>query len=338
MTRIDPLSVPFEHGLHRVADHCYAWLQPPGGFCLSNAGLIAAEGESMLIDTLIDTTRTQKMLDCMAAAEPAAHTINVVVNTHGDIDHTSGNCLLINSRRIMSTGAARHYAASFQRNGDFDFANAPEEFNRLMTELGFDKFDRSSVSYLAPTETFEGSLDVRIGDKAVRLVEFGPAHTPGDTVIHAAFDGVVYAGDLMFCKCHPVMGHWPINNWLRAFDSMLGWDVETFVPGHGPVCGSEEVQRHKDYILFLQDEARRRYDRGMSVSDASYDIFLNLGRFDYLLRADTLRKNVNILYHQFAGTAAKESFIDHSVERMRFRDRIRGRAPGIHVDHIPDGN
>lgn len=336
MARIDPLSVPFEHGLHRVADHCHAWFQPPGGFCLNNAGLIAAGGESLLVDTLADVPRTQQMLDRMAAVEPAARTINIAVSTHGDLDHTSGNCLLTKSRRIMGSAAARQYAESFQRGGDV--AHAPEEFNRLMTELGFDKFDRASASYLAPTETFEGRLDVSVGGKTVHLVEFGPAHTLSDTVVHAAFDGVVYAGDLMFCKCHPVMGHWPVKNWLHAFDSMLSWDAEVFVPGHGPVCGRKEVQRHKDYVLFLQDQARRCYDRGMSVPDASYDIFMNLGRFDYLLRGDILRKNVNVLYHQFAGTEVNESFIEHSVERMRFRDRIRGRAPGIHVNHVPDGN
>ncbi len=51
-----PLGTPaeFEGGLAELADRTWAWLQPNGGLGESNAGLIAGEGESLLVDTLWD--------------------------------------------------------------------------------------------------------------------------------------------------------------------------------------------------------------------------------------------------------------------------------------------
>src|SRR5205807_3984295 len=53
----------FEGGLHEVAPQTFAWLQPNGDLGESNAGLVVAEGESALIDTLWDVRLTRRMLD-----------------------------------------------------------------------------------------------------------------------------------------------------------------------------------------------------------------------------------------------------------------------------------
>ena len=63
---------PFEHGLHDLGTGGYAWVQPDGGWGWSNAGLIASQGETLLVDTLFDVKLTAGMLKAMRAAEPAA--------------------------------------------------------------------------------------------------------------------------------------------------------------------------------------------------------------------------------------------------------------------------
>ncbi len=44
----------FELGLHEIADGVWAYLQPDGSWGYSNAGLIAGDGSSLLVDTLFD--------------------------------------------------------------------------------------------------------------------------------------------------------------------------------------------------------------------------------------------------------------------------------------------
>ena len=62
----DPYKIPFELGLHQVTPGTYAYLQPDGGWGLSNCGLIVGNGESFLVDTLFDLKHTQAMLDKIA--------------------------------------------------------------------------------------------------------------------------------------------------------------------------------------------------------------------------------------------------------------------------------
>src|SRR3954453_16874425 len=83
----------YKKGLHELGDGLYAYLQPDGGWGLSNAGLITAGGTSMLVDTLYDHTLTREMLDAMAPLT-ADHPIEQAMNTHANPDHCFGNDLL----------------------------------------------------------------------------------------------------------------------------------------------------------------------------------------------------------------------------------------------------
>ena len=78
-------ETPYTTGLHEVADGVFAWLQPDGGWGWSNAGLLATDGGSLLVDTLFDLELTRTMLDAMA---PITDTrpIGTLVNTHANGD------------------------------------------------------------------------------------------------------------------------------------------------------------------------------------------------------------------------------------------------------------
>ncbi|MFD1625976.1 MBL fold metallo-hydrolase [Azospirillum griseum] len=327
MTAVHTQSWTFTQGLHQVADGLYCWLQPDGGFCLSNAGLVTDGDQSLLVDTLIDLPRTRDMLACMAAATPAAKRIGTLVNTHSDPDHTAGNTLMNGARIIMTDGCANTYRHIERMVKGIDKLTGGAR--QLMTEMGADDFQMDGVTYVPPTETFNRALTVMVGDKRVELVEMGPAHTESDVLVHVPDSGVVFTGDLMFNDCHLVMNHPHIGNWIAVCDQLLAWDAAVYVPGHGGVCGTEEVRRHRDYALFIKDEARRRYDAGMPVEDAALDLFDHLGRFAHLKRADFLAQNVGVLYAEFSGTPVVENFAARMEARWAFRNKIRGRAPGI---------
>ncbi|MGE5150292.1 MAG: MBL fold metallo-hydrolase, partial [Rhodospirillaceae bacterium] len=87
-------------------------------------------------------------------------------------------------------------------------------------------FEWDDVVYTAPTRTFAGKLDLKVGDKQVQLVEAGPAHTRGDLLVYLPKEKIVFTGDLLFMNGHPVIWAGPIRNWIRACDTILGWDVD----------------------------------------------------------------------------------------------------------------
>ena len=62
---------------------------------------------------------------------------------------------------------------------------------------------------------------------ATRSCLLGLAYVPQDRT--------VFSGDLLFVGGHPVVWAGPIANCIAVCDRMLSWDVETIVPGHGPI-------------------------------------------------------------------------------------------------------
>ena len=76
-------AVPYTKGLHEVGDGVFAWLQPDGGWGWSNAGLVAGDGGSLLVDTLFALALTREMLGAMAAVT-ATGTGFAAVGSHGN--------------------------------------------------------------------------------------------------------------------------------------------------------------------------------------------------------------------------------------------------------------
>lgn len=72
-----------------VAEDVYAFVQPEGGWCLNNAGLVAGGGRSVLVDTAATESRTRRLREEVARIVPGGP--DYVVNTHFHGDHTFGN-------------------------------------------------------------------------------------------------------------------------------------------------------------------------------------------------------------------------------------------------------
>ena len=87
-------------------------------------------------------------------------------------------------------------------------------------------------------------------------------------------DKVVFTGDILFNGGHPIVWAGPVDNWIRACDLMLSWDVEVVVPGHGPVTDKSSVRELKHYLEYVKAEARKRYDMGMTLEQAVDDILV----------------------------------------------------------------
>jgi glyoxylase-like metal-dependent hydrolase (beta-lactamase superfamily II) len=263
--------VSYEKGLHEVGNGCLAYLQPDGGWGWSNAGLVVGDGQSLLVDTLFDLHLTADML---AAMEPhtAGSPITQVVNTHANGDHCYGNQLVAGAEIIASTAAA-------DEMGDVPPAllaglnQADGEIGELFRHF-FGAFDFDGIELTLPTRTFDGRLDVEVGGRSVELIEVGPAHTRGDVLVHLPEERVIFTGDILFIGGTPIVWTGPIANWVAACDLMLGLDVETVVPGHGPVTDKGGVAQVRDYLSFVEAEATARHEAGMSDVEAARDIAL----------------------------------------------------------------
>jgi cyclase len=261
----------YTKGLHDIGRGSFAYLVPDGSWGWSNAGLIADSGQTMLVDTLMDLPKTREMLTAMRDAVPSSVDIGALVNTHANGDHTFGNQLLKGSRIIASKACQEDlpsrppaqyakWAREWETMGDA---------GRFWHEVLGSRFDFEGIELTLPNETFSGEMQMKVGDKDVRLVELGPAHTRGDVVVYLPQDRVVFTGDIMFADAHPAVWAGPVSNWIRACERILGWDVDVVVPGHGPITDKAGVRAMRDYFQYLLDESRLCKDAGMNFEQAA---------------------------------------------------------------------
>ncbi len=260
--------VPPAH-VQDLGDGCVAYVQPDGSWGWSNAGLVVGDGASLLVDTLFDLKLTRQMLDSFAPYVRTAP-IRSLVNSHANGDHCYGNQLVEDAEIISSVAAAREMTEvppAMLAALNADAGEIGELFRRF-----FGAFDFEGIEMKLPTRTFEGRLDLEVAGRAVELIEVGPAHTRGDVIVHVPDARTVFTGDILFIGGTPIVWAGPLSNWIAACDLMLGMDVDVVVPGHGPVTDKQGVVEVRDYLAYIDSEAKRTHSAGLDAFDAASEI------------------------------------------------------------------
>ena len=268
----------FEKGLREVGPGAWAWLQPNGAWGEANAGLIAGDGDAVLVDTLWDERLASEMLE---AIKPVLgeRALSTVVNTHSDGDHWWGNgaipadAEIVTSARSLEVMEEEAPPAELSRMRTLASRTSwlpgpPGALGRYVGAM-LRPFDFGDVRLRFPDRTFSGEETLTVGGREVRLIEVGPAHTPGDLIVFVPDARLVFAADVLFVDSTPVMWFGPLEGWLAAVETMLSLDADTYVPGHGPPGDRASVEQLRDYLVWLGDAVRELHAAGRSPLEAA---------------------------------------------------------------------
>ena len=270
--------------MREVAPNVYAYFQAEGSWFLSNAGLIVGSDHSIVIDSLGTVSMNQAFLGQIKKVTNKPS--RCLVNTHHHGDHIYGNHLFTGATTICHTRCREEIL----QGGDPD----PARLSQV-----FPGFDFTGIRITPPDITFENQLTLHLDEREIRLLYYKPAHTIGDIIAWLPQDSVVFAGDLLFLYSTPLCMQGSFAGWIETMEAMANLDAKVYVPGHGPQCGKEGVTECHDYLVLLRDEARKRFDAGMSTQDAARDI--KLGPFKKWANWERIAANVERLYHEFRG-------------------------------------
>ena len=295
-------KIPYSTGLHEVADGVFAWLQPDGGWGWSNAGLLATDGGSLLVDTLFDLELTRTMLDAMA---PITDTrpIGTLVNTHANGDHCYGNSLVTAAEVVTTEAAAREMGAvppsALVALLQADMGEVTNDY----VQQAFGSFTFEGITVPEPTRTFTGRLQIEIGGNQVHLEQVGPAHTAGDLLVYLPDASTVFTGDILFVMGTPIIWDGPVANWVAACDRIIDLGCDVIIPGHGPLTDADGVRAVRGYLTWLEAACRARHATGMSAADTVADLVASddFAQYRQWGEWERLAVNVRAVYREIDG-------------------------------------
>ncbi|MGM0563809.1 MAG: MBL fold metallo-hydrolase [Pseudomonadota bacterium] len=267
----------YREGLYRLGRHSHAWIVPNGAWGESNSGIIRCINRSILVDTGWDPDCAKEMLDgvdVLLDGSPITH----VINTHADGDHCWGN-QCFSDRHILATRACRDQMR-LNRPGHLALAKLGCSLLKWLPVAGWNRLGQYLLRLLAPyqfslvrltlpNDVFTGERTLSVNGIDVVVMELGPGHSDGDSIVYVPADKVVFAGDFLYVNCTPVARSGPVDNVIQALRTMLSLKADVFVPGHGPVAGRAQVQAAIDYWEYIQKHLRACFDQGVAPERAS---------------------------------------------------------------------
>jgi cyclase len=267
--------------LEPVAEGLHAWVQPDGGWCLSNAGVITGGGSAILVDTAATRARAIALRDAVRSVAQAGP--RLVVNTHHHGDHVFGNGVFAGQATIVAHEQCRAEMAA--------------------AGLGLQKLwpgvDWGVDELTLPAVTFTGRLTLHAGDLTTELLHAGPAHTTNDVVAWVPEHRVLFAGDVAMSGATPFCLMGSVRGSVEALGRLRGLNPRVVVPGHGPVAGPEVLDECEAYLHWVQRTAERGRRAGQPPLAAARDA--DLAGFGRLLDPERLVGNLHRAYAELDG-------------------------------------
>lgn len=223
--------------LHELAEGIHAFLQPPGGWCLSNAGVLAGPDGLVLVDTAATRARAEALRT--AADGLRRGPVRTVINTHSHGDHVYGNFLFAPPAEIIA----------------HELTGPEMQAVGLGLQALWPNVDWGVPVLRLPTVTFARSKTLLAGDRAIELHHVGPAHTTGDIVAWVPDARVLFTGDVVIPGCTPFCLMGSVRGSLAAVGRLRGLEPLTVIGGHGQVSGPEAFDETERYLRRVLDLA-----------------------------------------------------------------------------------
>ena len=270
----------------QVGEKAYAYIQASGAWGISNAGLILGEDRALVVDALFTPSMTRAFVQHIE--ETTRLPVRQLVNTHHHGDHTYGNAFFHEAEMYCHENCLKQ----LQQWG--------RTTEKLQNFLPWFKEELQQVEVVFPNNTFDDRLTIYHGDRRIEVVYVGgPAHTQGDSLVYLPDEKLLYAGDVAFLYVTPLAFEGHVNNWIAVCDKIMEMDVETIVPGHGPVGTKDDLAVMRDYLALLRDAAKRGFEKGQAPLECAREV--KLGAYAQWADDERFVANIHRLYAELRG-------------------------------------
>lgn len=272
--------------LHQLAEGVFAAVHKPGGAAYSNAGIIDLGDRTVIIDTFDLPVAAE---DLRAAAEELTQKpVDTILITHSHSDHWGGNGVFDPKTIILGhTDAAASIEEQAVEFMEEDPAEWDDYLDELETRLETEEDPRwqqslqTSIQRMMYTlealptfqprgieQTFEERVDFKGTARWGAYIYQGSPHSGSDSIFFLPDDGIAFIGDIGFFAQQPFMGVCTLPAWREKLAELMEMEIQTFVPGHGPLGTKDDLKTMLDYFDALEAALSAVLKAGGGVPEA----------------------------------------------------------------------
>lgn len=220
-----------------------------------------------------------------------------------------------------------------QKQGSSDLE---QEKARLKRNIANHEILRHSRIML-PEITFDNRLVFQLEDERIEMYYPGPTHTNDSSVIYFPGRKTIHMGDMVFAGYHSYIDERAgadTKNWLSFLEQVMNWDIDTVIPGHGPIGGKEHLEKEIKYLQDLRAEVSAAIKEGKTEEDVINTV--KMERWKELMWPDILPLVIQTVYQELASDQKQD--VKKNMEgnnSLVLQSRYLNESRDIFV-HIPE--
>jgi glyoxylase-like metal-dependent hydrolase (beta-lactamase superfamily II) len=174
-----------------------------------------------------------------ASKKPLSHLL--LTHVHGD--HVFGNMVF----RDLEIVSHRRLWEKMEESLKNEWT--PDGLSKMLETYKKDAPERwwlfEGLEIVLPTTTFTDKVNI----EDVEFIHMG-GHSDCSSIVYLPDEKVIFAGDLLFVGRFPWAGDPTADpdRWIEAFQTILKMDIERIIPGHGPLCDLDEVEKQLTWM------------------------------------------------------------------------------------------
>lgn len=251
--------------LEKVRDGIYAAIAKEGGGAVGNAGFVDLGDQTIVFDTF-NTQQAAEDLKTMVM-QVTNQPITWVVNSHWHGDHIRGNqafkeSTIVSSQITFEKMKEFHPARIEKQKGDIQgLKNYIQSLKQKISETEDEKVQQQihflremelslpTLELVLPQQTFSNEMTFQGTKRSAQLFTWGGGHSYCDAILYIPEDKVAFMGDLLFVDTPPsFFDESNPDKWIQILKKVEEMDIETAIPGHGPVGTKGNFQQVIEYI------------------------------------------------------------------------------------------
>lgn len=303
----------------QVAEGIFLFITPPyGDFGLDGNSIAIVSSDGVLV---FDSNGTPAAAENVLAEirKITTQPVKYLVHSHWHWDHWYGaeaykkafpNITIVTHEksRAMMAGPAMEFnrpgieqqlpefLASLEKRVADGEAASPQPANlpRLRAAVAQGRFflsQKKSVQHTLATVTFKDKMDIRLGERVIQVLNYGPAVTPGDSFLYLPKEKILITGDLVINPIVFALSSYP-TGWFTTLEKMDKLDATVIVPGHGePLHDKALMHATMDVMRILLREGKACKAQGLDPDQAKAAILPQLRELMVRITKDDPRQN-----------------------------------------------